>query len=429
VRFALAVALGLIFTSAGASAQFDASGVRLGTRLSIGAFPGANNTANDVWGYVSPSGREYAIIGFRKGTGFADVTDPDDAFVVDYIDGGGVNEVWRDMAVYREYAYIVSDDNGVGIQIADLSRIDEGIVTLAATTHIDMGFKSAHNVFINEDSATLYLAIPNTSGGVGITAVSLAVPTDPVFAGIWGPAGVRCHDLQVVTYPAGHFLMGREIAFCFAESEGVMIVDVGDKENMFFLRSVSYPNQRYTHQGWLSADYRHLFVGDEADEEDDPDVTTTTTYVLDVEFLLQAKYLTAFTNGKDSIDHNLMVRGDLLFEANYTTGLRVFDVSDVEDVVEVGWFDTYPSTDARAFIGAWGVYAGLPSGTILVSDTQRGLFVLDATELPEPAAPGLTAAAIAVLAWMARVRQHPRWAREHLHVLAVRYHAAGRKPT
>ncbi|MCH8334023.1 choice-of-anchor B family protein, partial [Candidatus Sumerlaeota bacterium] len=207
-------------------------------------------------------------------------------------------------------------------------------------------------------------------------SLDLSDPEDPQSPQLWLESSV--HDALVVSYLEGPYA-GREIAFLAAGSAGMKIVDVTDKAQMTTLSTAVYPNLRFTHQSWLSEDRRHLFINDEFDEIDAPDVTTTTTYVLNVEDLEQPFFVASFTNGLPSIDHNLMVRGRLLYEANYTSGLRIFDVGDLGAVREVGYFDTHPENDDLVFEGAWSVYTALPSGIVIVSDINRGLFVLDAS--------------------------------------------------
>ena len=165
--------------------------------------------------------------------------------------------------------------------------------------------------------------------------------------------------------------------FAFSGGSGVRIIDVTDKNNMVVMSTTSYPNKTYTHHGALSEDLQYLFVNDELDEPNNANVSTTTTYILDIQNLSAPSYVTSFTNGLAAIDHNPMVRGNYLYEANYTSGLRVYDISDINNVTEVGHYDTYPATNATTFNGAWGLDASLPSGTVIVSDIQGGLFVLD----------------------------------------------------
>jgi len=362
---------------------YTSSGLTLLSQTPLSAFPGSQTLANEAWGYTSPSGREYAIIGFTKGTGFVDITDPTNPQVVGYIDGGGVDQPWRDMDVFGEYAYIVSDGDGVGLQIADLTDIDGGNVTLANTTDLGQGFIDAHNLRINSDSGYLYLCIPDLNGGLGLTVVDLNVnPTDPSIVGFWDDfppnTHVQCHDVQVVTYTSGPYA-GREIAFCAAEDDGFWIGDVTDKNNIFSLSNVCYPDLTYAHQGRLTEDRKYFLLGDELDELDEPNVTNTTTYVFDVQDLLNPSLFTTFSNGLCSIDHNMMVRGTRAYEANYSTGLRVFDISSLSGgrggISEIGFFDTHPENNGVNFDGMWGVFTDYDSGVIVASDRQRGLFV------------------------------------------------------
>ena len=369
----------------GDACEFESLGVDLAGRVPMNRFPrdpGFSWQANDVWHYVSPLGQEYAILGLRNGTAFIRVTDPADPELVGYIDGGPVNQPWRDMAFYDEHAYIVSDGAGVGLQIADLTDIDNDLVTLVNTTDLGMGFTNAHNVHVNLDSGFLYLVIPDLNSGLGITAVDLNIdPADPFVVGFWTDTdrSVRCHDLQVVSYTSGPNA-GKEIAFCFAENDGIRIVDVTNKAAMFRLSKLVYPTTDYTHQGWLTEDRKFLLVGDEGDELHDPNVTSTTTYVVDVSDLAAPQLTTTFSNGLASIDHNLMVTGDFAFEANYSSGLRIFSICDVDNIHETGFFDSYPADDAASFNGAWGVSSALPSGTVIVSDRSAGLLVLDVAD-------------------------------------------------
>jgi hypothetical protein len=70
------------------------------------------------------------------------------------------------------------------------------------------------------------------------------------------------------------------------------------------------------------------------------------------------------------------VRGNRYYMSNYERGLTVLDITDPSDPVEVGFFDTYPVSDNAGFNGAWGVYPFLPSGNILVSDINSGLYII-----------------------------------------------------
>ncbi len=351
------------------SCGFESSNVTLLGWVELDEFPGDQTRGSDIWGYVSPSGREYAIMGLRHGTAFIEVTEPANPQVVGYVQGP--TSIWRDMRTLGHYCYIVSQ-NGDGLQIVDLQNIDNGLVTLATTSNLNGFFFGAHNISLNPASGYAYLVLADVERG--LTALDLTDPLDPQIVGMWSEHDL--HDVQVVTYTEGVYA-GREIAYGFAEEGGLRIIDVTDKSNMFTLSELLYPNATYCHQGWFSEDLQYLYVSDELDERNNPNVSTTTTYVFDISDLENPTLQTTFTTGLPSVDHNLMVRGSTLFEANYSSGLRIFDISDVDNIVETAWFDTYPENDQNSFNGAWGVHAQLPSGLVLVSDRERGLMVFD----------------------------------------------------
>ena len=336
-----------------ASGEFPAENISLLSHLSL-ADLGADS-AYDCWGYVSESGREYAIIGLSTGTGFVEITDPGNPLITGIV---LTPNLGQDMKVFQNYVYSASD-SGPG-HVIDVSDIDNGVITLVDST--DGG---AHNLAINEESGFLYACI-----GGPMVVLDLTDPVLPELAGVWDG---ETHDAQVVTYTEGPYA-GREIAFVFAGWSGrIDIVDVTDKQNMFLVDFVTYPGATYTHEGWLSGDRRHLYVSDEVDE-----IPRTT--IIDVSDLENPFFVSDFTTGLSSTDHNLYVRDGFVFEANYSSGLRVFNACDPLNPVEVGYFDTFPAHNGSGYEGAWSNYPFFPSGTVIVSDRVGGLFVLDVTQ-------------------------------------------------
>ncbi len=359
----------LLPDASGRILDFAAENVALLSWLTPEDITGFAQNANDIWGYVSPSGREYAIVGLNRGTAFVEVTDPLNPVVVKVIQGAF--SAWRDMATYREFAYSVNE-TGDGIQVIDLRRIDRGRVKLRSTV-TERGLWTAHNITINEESGYAYLSGSNLAGG-GLVAVDLSDPLQPrVERATWPLAYI--HDIHAVTFDEGP-RAGREIVFAFAGRSGLKILDVTDKSNIFEASEVRYPGLAYGHSGWLNRRQKFLYVNDELDERESLEGIGSTTYIVDVRDLENPRFVRAYRNGSPAIDHNSMVRRKLLFQANYTSGLRIFKVKKARFPREVAYFDTYPDSDDPIFSGAWGVYSGLPSGVILVSDIQRGLFVL-----------------------------------------------------
>lgn len=374
---------------------FPRAGVHLRSWIPVVDFGAAATAANDCWGYVSPSGREYALIGLSLGTGFVEVTDPANAQIVDVLPGP--TSSWRDIKTYLEHAYVVSE-GGSGIQVFDLSAIDSGVVTLANTVTTG-GRLATHDVALNPESGRLYRAGGGGSPVRGLRIYDLSDPSLPVFVGQWNQR--YCHDAQVVTWHEAPYA-GVEVAFCFANdtstsgNPGVEILDVSDPANIVTIGSInlglppifSHPAS-YSHQGWLSPDHRYLYVNDEVDEA--ANGTPTTTRILDVSDLGNPTQVAIFTNGNTARDHNLHTRGDLIYEANYRSGLRVFDARDPLAPFEIAHFDTYPDDDAAQYNGLWGLYPYLPSGTIIGSDIEKGLFVWT---LERPVVPGMSMGAL-----------------------------------
>jgi len=85
-----------------------------------------------------------------------------------------------------------------------------------------------------------------------------------------------------------------------------------------------------------------------------------------------------YTGPTAAIDHNGYVKGNTFFLANYKAGVRMIDVSNIADkqMNEISFFDTVPNSDSADFEGVWSVYPFFESGNIVISDIQRGLFII-----------------------------------------------------
>jgi choice-of-anchor B domain-containing protein len=333
----------------------------------LSAFPGGGSSGNDCWGYTSPSGRRYAIVGLQKGFGVVEVTNPRNAQYVGFI--AGATSLWHDVKIIGQYAYGVSE-GGLGIQVINLSNVDSGVVTLTRN-HSSSGHSTTHNIVSNPATGYLYLCGANIGNG-GLVAVSTSDPTRPSVVGAWTSHYV--HDAQVVKYTSGPY-NGREIAFCFNGSYGLEVIDVTNKGSMFKIGGSSYPHVSYCHQGWLSEDRRYLYIDDELDEGNK--VATTTTRVFDVLDPANPVYIGIFTSGLAAIDHNQYTANGKIYQANYRSGLQVFDASNPTLPAKIGSFDTFPGNDDAKFNGAWSCYPYFGDACVLISDIEGGLFIVE----------------------------------------------------
>ncbi len=353
-------ALAILLAAPAALAQFPSENVELLAHLNLGAF--SASSGNDCWGYVSPSGREYALMSLNNKLAFVEITDPRNP--VYFANVPHPSSTWGDVKVYRQTCYQVTETNGTGIQVIDLSDIDNHNVTLVRTISAP---DTNHNIAIDTASGFLYTC--GSRGGAGTTVYFNLEPdpNNPQQVGVWTSA--YHHDSQIVTYTSGPYA-GRQILFGSSEGRGVDIVDVTNKSNPVLLSRTPYPNVSYCHQAWTE-DLQYLYVDDELDG-------IPRTSVFDITDLQNPVYMGDFTSGTLAIDHNLYVRDGYIFEANYRSGLRIFDANtDPVNPPQIGWFDTYPENDGDGFDGAWSNYPFFPSGTVIISDINRGLFIVD----------------------------------------------------
>ncbi len=367
VRSLFALSACALFLAASGSARaqtFPSDQVTLLEFLPLNGFPSNPSSANDCWGYVSPSGREYALLGVRDAVVVVELSDPSGPVIVASIPHQSSN--WCDIRTYGSYAYAVNETGG-GIDVIDLGQVDEGVVTLVQQV-IDFGLGTCHNIAVDEVSGYLYLASPNINQG-RLVAMNLSDPADPFLENaLPPPQGGVSHDVQVVTYTSGPYT-GMQIAFSSSGTDGLEIFDVTDKGSMFKISDGTYPNQTYTHQGWLSEDRKYFYINDELDSVNE-------TVIFDVQDIFNPLFVGTYTAGVTATDHNVFVHQGRIFEGEYRAGLRVFDASDPLNPVQVGWIDTFPGDDSPGSGGVWGVYPFLPSGKVILSDKTRGMFVV-----------------------------------------------------
>lgn len=318
------------------------------------------NKYNEIWGYAK-DGREYAIIGSSRGTHIFDVTNPGSSYLVDFImgaDTGGII-VHRDYHDYNGYLYMVSDEGASTLQIADLSFLPDSVSVVYDT---DTLFKTTHNIFIDTAKAKLYAGGVWDGAFTALKVYSLADPVSPTYLGRYDGA-LYIHDIFV----------RNDTAYCNAAFEGelhVLDFTVTDTPQLIGLLD-TYPDKGLNHSGWLSDDGKTYIMADENWGFD--------LKVCDVSDLTDIKVSSTITSGVDpaSIAHNPIIKGNYAYIAYYHDGLQIFDISNPALPVRTGFYDTYPDPDHISYRGNWGVYPFLPSGIVLASDMQYGLFVFD----------------------------------------------------
>ena len=375
---------------AGMAGIYPCNNVDLLAFVPIGAMGSSGKGGSDLWGWTDPlTGKEYAIMARNNGTSFFDVSIPTAPVMLANLPSASSQvRSQRDIKILQDHALIVSESSGHGLQIYDLTQLRDLTNTTTIThTFLYTGFGSAHNIIVNPDTNFAYVAATdagNDDDGCnnGLHFLDMSNILSPSFAGCFSEDGYT-HDAQCLTYDSGpdSDFIGHEICLN-ANADTLTIVDVTDKNNPIMLSRSTYADSGYTHQGWLTADHRYLLLGDELDERNLG--VNTRTYVWDVSSLISPTLQFVNEFASTAVDHNLYTKGQYSYHANYTSGLRIADISDLANnhMTEVAYFDVFPTNDAASFSGAWSVYPYFESGIVVVS-AREGLFVLQ-PHLPVP---------------------------------------------
>ena len=323
-----------------------------------------DNAYNECWGFKI-NDTEIAVIGSTEGTHFFDVTNPQNSTQVAFVAGAyaGSGVIHRDYHDYKEYLYIVCDEgwNTSTLQIVDISNLP---LSVSIVYDSDNLFNTSHNIFIDTATAKLYACASNSAMDV----YSLNDPINPTLLYSYNAVG-HVHDAYV----------RNDTAYLNCGNDGFRIVDFhyldlpGNVSPIELASLTSYPDAGYNHSGWLSDDGKIYAMQDENHGYD--------VKIMDVSDFNNITVVSTLNSGENtqSMAHNGIIKGDFLYLGYYHDGLRVFDISDPSNPIQVCNYDTYPPSSYNSYKGAWGVYPYLPSGNIIVSDMQSGLYIFDCT--------------------------------------------------
>ncbi|GIV42362.1 MAG: hypothetical protein KatS3mg034_1672 [Vicingaceae bacterium] len=321
------------------------------------------NIYNDVWG-IHWKGKDYAIIGSTLGTHIIDVTDPSNAFEVDFVPGVYNLPIHRDIKSYKNYLYVVTDAGFSTFQIIDYSYLPDSVHLVY---NHDSLIISSHNIFIDSATATLYAASVrsgNYPGSYNYFVLSLANPEVPVLIS---------KDNVLLPESVHDFYVRNDTIFANDGNSGLFIMKKNGN-NISVLKQLSgYPDNGYNHSGWWSEDGKYYVFADE-------------TYgkrikILKTEDFNNLEIISLFGFGTNqSVPHNLIWVDTLVYISYYFDGLQVYNVKDPYHPVRIAYYDECVTTvNDASYAGAWGVYP-LTKTKILISDMMDGLFIIDISE-------------------------------------------------
>ncbi|MFN8699485.1 MAG: choice-of-anchor B family protein [Flavobacteriales bacterium] len=383
--------LGILLIPAGATAQtpctdgfagpYPCDHIDLIAHLTQGEFGGG--TLNEVWGWTDPlDGKEFVLLGKSNGVGFIDIEDPLNPVYLGTLPTHTSNSLWRTLRPYNNFLFVGSEATGHGLQVFDLTRLRDVANPPEVFTEDAWygGFGRCHTLVIEESSGMLFACGTNTFSG-GLHIVDVTDPLQPVIAGGYDEDGYT-HEAQVMIYngPDPDYA-GHTMVFCYNGNNpaNLTIVDATDPLDATAVSITPYPQSAYCHQGWLTPDGRYLLMNDELDEYQGI-FSQTRTMIWNVEDLDEPVFTGNYFGTTPAIDHNLYIIGNIAFQSNYTAGLRLTDVREIETggLQEVGYFDHYTSDNGPSFNGQWMSYPFFESGVIPLTDIYGGLFLVKA---------------------------------------------------
>ncbi len=316
-----------------------------------------NQKINDIWGYTA-NGKEYALVGGTTGTSIVDITNPSMPTELFFIEGD--TSIWRDIKTYQDFAYVTNEEGG-GLLIIDLSNLPNNI-EYHRWKVLSFDYETAHNIFIDENGFAYLFGSNIENQGAFILDLNSPNRFKPPFVGLYNDR--YCHD----GFVRNNILWTSEIY-----QGDFSAVDMTNKSSPIILARQS-TSTKFTHQCWLSDDNNYLITTDEK-----PGAYVD---IYDVSDLNNIELIDKYKSMPDDslIPHNAFFLGnDYIFNSYYRNGVTLVDATRKNNLVEIGNYDTSPFSSDNGFQGCWGVYPYLPSGNIIASDREEGLFILSPT--------------------------------------------------
>jgi choice-of-anchor B domain-containing protein len=319
---------------------------------------------SNIGGYVDAQGNEYALLGHPDGLSIVNVTDPVNpyqVFMVPTPSPGALNNTnnWREVKTMGNYAYVVTEAGG-GLQIINLTDLPNNyqVKTWTGDGIINGLLGQIHALHVDDNHVYLYGTWAAANGGMVIADIS--DPWNPSYVGRYDQFYVHDGYVRADTVYAAQIYQGN-----------IAIIDVSDKANPQVVNTIQTPTA-FPHNTWLSDDSKTLFTTDE----------NTGSYlasfdVSDKQNITGLDRIQSYA-GDSSVVHNTHILNDYAVNSWYHDGVTIVDGARPANLLETAYFDLSPLT-GPGFNGVWGVYPYLPSGNLIVSHRDSGLYILAPT--------------------------------------------------
>ncbi len=333
------------------SKEFSVIARVVSSNMNLLDFWNGRDTYGDCWGYTDTAGNEYALICARnEGVSIIDLsTNP--ISEVGFLNPIVPGRDHKDVKIYKNYAIVISE--GESTQIFDISDVTAP-VQVSTIAH-DFG-SGAHNCKVEGD----YLYIMGDHNIGGLLIYDISTPSSPMFVSSFEP--YYYHDIDIYNdtlYAASIFGIG------------IDVLDISNKAAPSLITTFNYTGSGAHNVAVLDSG-RYVAIGDEIG-------TGQHTRIFDVQNLGSVTKVADIIVNPLASAHNCYEKNGILYIAHYTEGLQIYDVSNPASPVKIGHYDTYLES-GFGYEGNWNVYPYLPSGKILLSDIQSGLYVVELSE-------------------------------------------------
>ncbi|MFT5337337.1 MAG: choice-of-anchor B domain-containing protein [Luteibaculaceae bacterium] len=326
--------------------------------INVGA--SRNSDHSDIWGYVDETGVEYALVGVNNaGVSVVSLADPSNPVEVFFAQAkNNVSSIWRDIKTFGDFAF-VTNENGGGLQIINLEPLPNNPPTEVFFYDGEGSWSTSHNLFI-DDKGFAYVFGANKG----------LKPYPTLILDVNDPYNIQQVGKVDAFYAHDGIVRNDTLYLANINNGFFSILDITDRANPRFIATKTTPNN-FSHNLWVSDNGQYLFTTDEKSK-----AFLASYDISDVFNIRELDRIQSLRNEK-TIIHNTHFINDYVVTSYYRDGVTIHDVQDPSNVIEVGHFDTSPNYEGNGFNGCWGVYPWLPSGLIIASDIEEGLYVLN----------------------------------------------------
>jgi choice-of-anchor B domain-containing protein len=314
---------------------------------------------SDVWGWTSSDGIEYALVGLTNGMSIVSIEDPKNPIKVAHVPGAF--SYWRDIKTFGNFAYMVADQSGTkdGIVVIDLSGLPNQVSFQKWRPYVvNDTINRCHNLYIDENGYMFLSGCNSNNGGIIIADVNKPNGYPNLLKA--GP-NIYSHDV----YVHEGWMFSSEIY-----GGKLSVYDFTNLNNIQLVGQTSTPFN-FTHNSWATEDGLFIYTTDEK-----PNAPIAGYHLQDLSQIEQTDiFRPDYSLNSGVIPHNVHVKDDYLFISYYTDGGVIVDAKDPYNLIEVANYDTEPER-VNGFHGAWGLYPFFSSGNILISDINRGLYIV-----------------------------------------------------